>query len=44
MDRSIAWLDKFNVDQGARHVFLLLSEKQQEEIRMEGGLGKKYIC
>ena len=40
MERSLAWLDKYGVDQGARGVFLLLDPAQQEEIRRPGGLGK----
>ena len=39
MDRSLAWLDKFQVDEEARRVFLLLNSEQQEEIRRQGGLG-----
>ena len=41
-DRSLRWLDKFNVDIGACRVFLGLKPEQQEAIRRMGGLGRSH--
>ena len=39
---SRRWLDKFNVDSGARRVFLGLRPDQQEALRRMGGLGQSH--
>ncbi len=39
---SRRWLDKFNVDSGARRVFLGLRPDQQAALRRMGGLGQSH--
>jgi hypothetical protein len=41
LPRSLAWLKRFDVDNGASRIFSALTPEQQEQIRRQGGLGVK---
>ena len=41
LDRSLQWLRQWEVDEGAKRIFLQLSSEAQESIRRQGGLKSK---